>query len=153
MVEYLTQARFRQLQRELFQRKNITRKEILSRLKEARELGDLSENAAYKEAKDAQAENETAIYRLEHILANARILKPAGSSSIYAKIGSRLTLQNIGSGRVMEILLVSSTDVNPRKGQISINSPLGKACLGKKAGETIIVEAREKHSYKIISIT
>lgn len=157
-MNYLTKETLEKLKQKLKNLKEVKRKEIAQRLKRAISFGDLSENAAYEEAKEAQAFLEGEILELENLIRKAKIIKP-GAKKGKVIIGSKVSLQNKGTrpelaeGEKTGFQIVSSVEANPSKGKISAESPLGKALLGKKKGDKIQVKTPEgKIEYQILKI-
>ena len=126
------------------------RKAIIDRLREAKEMGDLSENAEYKSAREAHAMNETRIEELGSLLKRATIIKKSRSSTV--SIGSKITMKQ-GLSRVV-FSIVGSEESDPAKGFISNESPVCKDLLGKKTGDAIIIRnsSGKKIVYKIVKI-
>lgn len=148
---YLTKEGLEKLKAELNYLKTVKRKEIAKRLKHAASFGDLSENAAYHEAKETQAFLEGRILELEKVVKNARVLNHKKNSRL--GIGSRVQLQKEKEGRVLKFQIVGETESDPPKGKISYQSPLGKALLGKTKGDIIELETIEqKIKYKILKV-
>ncbi len=147
---YLTRDGLQKLQAELHDLKNNRRREIAERIQQAKELGDLSENAEYVEAKTEQAFTEGRIMELEAIIRDA-ILIDEQQRSDTIDVGSSLTAEV--DGTTMEFSIVGSNEADPAQGKISNESPLGSAFIGKKAGEKVIVQtpggARE---YEILTV-
>lgn len=135
-VTYLTKDGLTKLQAELELLIHSRRKEIASRIQEAKELGDLSENAEYQEAKNEQAFNEGRIEELEATLRNVQIIKEGGSHTGVVQVGSTVHADN-GSKHTLHI--VGSSEADPMSGKISNESPLGQALLGKKAGDSVVI--------------
>ena len=136
-VSYLTKDGLTKLQEELELLVHTRRREIASRIQEAKELGDLSENAEYQEAKNEQAFNEGRIEEIENILRNVVIINEDQHANGIVQIGSSLQVEH--SGQVVMIHIVGSNEADPLAGRISNESPLGRALIGKKTGETITV--------------
>ena len=131
----LTYAGLKKLEDELEQLKVVKRKEVSQKIKEAREQGDLSENAEYDAAKDEQRDIEARIEEIEKILKNAEVV-------VYKRQDEEL-----------EYKIVGSTEANSLKGKISNESPVGKALLGKKVGDTVTVETQVGElTYKVLEI-
>lgn len=127
------------------------RPEITERIRTARELGDLSENAEYASARAEQERAETRIAEIEHILKNVEIIKAAKSSD-KVHLGSTVTVK--GNGREMKFQVVGTVEADPLEGKISDESPIGKVLLGKKVGEDVeIITPAETATYKITSIS
>jgi len=150
--QYLTKERLEELKEELADLKSRRRIEVGERLKKAKELGDLSENSEYFEAREEQAQVETRIGELEDMVKTAAIIeKPQSSSSV--AVGSTVEVEKSHGGQRMKFTIVGSNEANPASGLISNESPLGNAFLGKKAGDKISVTApKGKTEYTIISI-
>ncbi len=134
---YLTAEGLEKIQAELDDLKNNKRKEIAQRISDAKELGDLSENAEYHEAKDEQGFAETRILELEQMLRNAELIKHTKNSST-VQIGSTVSITSKQSGE-MTVTIVGSSEANPAEKKISNESPLGDALLGKSVGESVLV--------------
>ena len=131
----------------------ITRKEVAARIKEAREFGDLSENAEYDAAKNEQAELEEKIHQLENKIRNAKIIDDVISADGVVSVGSQVTLKEKGKKDSVMYEIVGITEADPFNGKISNESPIGVALLGKKKGETVEIEIPDgKITYKIINI-
>jgi len=148
-MKYLSKEGLEQVKKEVDDLK-LKRQEIAQRLEESKALGDLSENMEYLQAKEAQAFNEGKILELEEVLKNAIVINKNGGNSI-VQIGGTVEINCQGEKQTFTI--VGSEEANPAQGKISNESPLGKAFLGHKAGETVEVETpRGKATYKIMSI-
>jgi len=136
-VEYISQEGLEKLKEELQQLKIAERQAIAERLEKAAALGDLSENAEYQEAKEAQSLNESRIGELEEMLKNIVVIKkPVGTDVV--QIGSVVVVER--SGKDETYLIVGSEEADPLSGKVSNESPLGKAFLGKKRGESFEVK-------------
>ena len=133
---YLTPERFEELKAELVNLKTVRRLEVADRLKRAKELGDLSENAEYSEAREEQAVVESRIFEVEDMIKNAVIIK-TGTDSKLVEIGSSVVVEK--GGKEFTYHIVGSNETKPEDGYISNESPLGKAFLGKKPGEDVTV--------------
>lgn len=136
----LTTEGYKKLEEELETLKVEGRKEIAEKIKEARSYGDLSENAEYDAAKDAQAAMEQRITTIENMLKNAQVVSDSDVSTDTISIGSRVKLFDVEFEEEVEYTIVGSTEANPDDGKISDESPIGKALLGKKVDETADVE-------------
>jgi len=148
---YLSPEGIENLKKELQELRTAKRQEIAKRLQEAKELGDLSENAAYFEAKESQSLNETRIAELEGLLKNAIIIKAAGDENV-VRIGSTIMVKSSGNGTEV-FTIVGSAEAKPMEGKISNESPLGRAFLNKKIGEEVEVKTPGGLvKYKIIKI-
>ena len=149
----LTYEGLRKYEDELHELKVVRRKEVAEKIKEARELGDLSENAEYDAAKDEQRDIETRIEELEKILKNAEVVVEDEVDLDKINIGCLVRLLDVEFDEELEYKIVGSTEANSLKGKISNESPVGKALMGKQVGETVVVETQSgAFSYKILEI-
>jgi len=149
-TQYFTAERLAELKDELKELKTKRRAEVSERLKRAKEYGDLSENSEYSEAKDEQAQLEGRIFELEQTVKSAEIIKKK-EGGFYVQIGSSAIVEK--NGKQFKICIVGSSEAKPEDGKISNESPMGRAFLGKKAGETTIVDTPAgKFEYKIVAI-
>ena len=137
MSEYFSEEGLERLKQELEELKITKRHEIAARLEHAKSLGDLSENAEYQEAKEEQSLNESRIAELEEIVRNAVIIKKDVRSDT-VQIGSTVSVRSDTGEESYTI--VGSEEADPKTGKISNESPLGKAFVGKKAGETVEIK-------------
>jgi len=149
---YLTKEKYEELKKELNERKTTIRQKIAEDLKHAKEMGDLSENAAYSQAKNDKAFNDEKIMELEYILNHCEIIEKSEKNDI-VNIGSTVKLQD-ENNKISEYKIVGPEESNPLKNLISYQSPLGQELLNKKEGEEIKLEKPDKtfKKYKIISI-
>ena len=152
MDYYLTAERLGELKAELEDLKTAKRIEIAGRLKKAKELGDLSENAEYSAARDEQERVEKRIYDLEDITLNAVVIKKDSDRKI-VDIGSNVEV--VRDGKTMKFFIVGSNETKPEAGNISNESPLGKALINHKVGDAVVVETPDgrKIDYKIAKIS
>ena len=137
----LTQEGFDKLEEQLNYLKTEKRTEIAERIKIARGFGDLSENAEYDEAKNAQAENEQAIADLEAKIRNAKIIDSKEIDTKTVQVGNLVKLLDLEFNEEVLYTIVGSTEVNLEENKISNESPMGKALLGAKKGQTVEVNA------------
>ncbi len=138
-TQYLTLEGQKELQEELEHLKSTVRVEIAKRLKAAIEMGDLSENAEYIATKEEQGFVEGRIQEIEYILHNAEIIKTGSGNRGIVNIGAKVTIQE--DGYPDEVYhLVGSQEADPGNGRISNESPIGKALLGKRVGDEVMVE-------------
>ena len=135
----LTPDGLKELENELHELEVNQRAEISKKIKEARELGDLSENAEYDAAKDEQRDIEARIDQLKKILSNYELIEEDESDNTTIKIGSKVKLRDMELKKDMEYKIVGSTEANILKNLISNDSPIGKALIGTKVGETVKV--------------
>jgi transcription elongation factor GreA len=138
-TSFLTQEGFRKLQDELEVLRTQRRQEIAERLHEAMEGGELIDNAEYEAAKNEQAFVEGRIKELEVLLATARVVEELPTSDT-VQVGSRVVIREDGNSEE-EYTIVGAAEANPSQGKISNESPLGKALMTRKAGETVQVDA------------
>ncbi len=136
----ITPEGYARLKKELEELKTVKRREIAERIRQARALGDLSENFDYQDAKRQQAMLEGRIKDLETVLSRARVVDRSNSAGEIADLGSKVTLVEVGTDRERTIQLVGSFEADPLQDRISILSPLGEAVLGKTQGDTIVVQ-------------
>ena len=149
----LTYAGLKQYEDELQNLKVVKRKEVAQKIKEAREQGDLSENAEYDAAKDEQRDIELRIEELEKLLKNAEVVVEDEIDLDKINIGCKVKLLDVEYDEEMEFYIVGSTEANSLKGKISNESPVGKALIGHKVGDTVEVETPAGvFSYKILEI-
>jgi transcription elongation factor GreA len=134
-VRYYTEEGFVKLRDELHQLKTVERPSISRQIAEARDKGDLSENAEYDAAKEAQGLLEMKIAKLEEVISNARIIDLSQLTSDKVLILSKVKLMNIGMKKEFLYTLVAENEANLREGKISVDSPIGKGLLGKKVGD------------------
>ena len=139
-VSYYTKEGLEKLKSELAQLKGKGRAEIARQIAEARDKGDLSENAEYDAAKDAQGLLEAKIAQLEEIVSNARLLDESKIDTDSVSILSRVTIRNKKNKATVTYLLVSEEEADLKAGKISTQSPIGKGLLGKKKGDTAIIK-------------
>ena len=146
---YLTESGLQELQQELEQLRVVRRPEVAARIGQAKEYGDISENAEYEDAKNEQAFMEGRIRTIENLLNRARLIKddpaPAGGAAV-VRLGSRVTVTPLGEGNGTADesetwKLVSSAEANAVQGKISDEGPVGRALLGKRVGDEVSVRA------------
>jgi transcription elongation factor GreA len=134
-VSYYTAEGLQKLKDELAELKTKGRAEVARQLAEARDKGDLSENAEYDAAKDAQGHLELKISKLEEVVGNARLIDDSNLDTSKALILSKVKIKNLNNNMVMDYLLVSEEEANLAQGKISVKSPIGKGLLGKSVGD------------------
>lgn len=137
----LTQEGLEALEKELEYLKSVRRKEVAEKIKVALSFGDLSENSEYDEAKNEQAKIEARIVEIEAMLKNVEIIEDVKGKAKSVIIGVKVKVLDCEYGDESEYRVVGSTEADPRAGLISDESPVGKALLGKKIGDEVIVEA------------
>ncbi len=148
-TEYLTQEKFNEFTKELQELKSVKRKEVAESLEYAKQLGDLSENAEYHEARDAQATVEDRIIKLETLLKHAIIVSANNTGTV--SVGSVVTVEK--EGKKMTFTIVGSEEADVVANKISVKSPFGQSILGKKKGDDFSFEAPAgKIGYKVIEV-
>jgi transcription elongation factor GreA len=147
---FITKEGLERLEHELDDLRKNRRKEIANRIREAKELGDLSENAEYAEAKDEQAFNEGKIIELDYVIKNCQVIE-SGKVSDCVIVGSKVKIS--ADGKEFEYTIIGSNEADPSNGLISNESPMGKAFLNKRVGDIAEVKLPQgdKH-FKIESI-
>jgi transcription elongation factor GreA len=154
-TNFLTKEGFKKLQEELEHLRNVKRQEVAERLHEALEGGELIENAEYEAAKNEQAFVEGRIQELDALLASAHVIEEEhkGKKHDVISIGSKVTIKE-GNYEAETFTIVGAVEANPREGKISNESPIGKAILNHKAGETVKVETPAgTYNVKIIKVS
>ena len=153
-VSYYTEEGLKKLREELNILKDIERPKASNAIAEARDKGDLSENAEYDAAKEAQGMLELQISKLEKIISNARIINESQLDVSKVLVLSTVEVKNINSGKNMKYTLVAQTEADLKMGKISVDSPIGKGLLGKRAGEIALISVPSGSiELKIISIS
>lgn len=148
---YLTPEGLERVQEELRQLKYVRRKEIADKIEHAKELGDLSENAEYQEAKDEQAFTEGRIIELEALLVSATVVAARGGTK-QVDFGSTVRVQTNGDTRVFSI--VGANEADPANGKISNESPLGRSLIGKRVGDEFEVAVpKGMMTYRVVEIS
>ena len=148
----LTPEGYEKLKEEIHYLSNQRRREVAERIKQAREFGDIAENSEYDDAKNEQAMLEHRIAQLEDRLAKARVIDEDVSTDAVG-IGTRVRLKDIDANETVEYNIVGSMEANPSEYKLSNESPVGKAIIGRKKGETVEVAApRGALRFKIIDI-
>ncbi len=153
-VQYFTAEGLKNLQDELNQLRKVERPRISQAIAEARDKGDLSENAEYDAAKDAQGLLELKISKMEEIVANARLLDDSKLDASKALMLSKVRIRNKTNGQEMTYTLVTETEADLKAGKISVTSPIGKGLLGKKVGEIAEIVIPSGHiQFEIVEIS
>jgi len=136
-VSYVTEDGLSKLKKELEQLINVERPFISRQIAEARDKGDLSENAEYDAAKDAQGMLEARIHKLEETIRLSRVLDESRVNTSTIQILNKIKLKNLKNNAIVEYILVSESEANLKEGKIAITTPIGKGLIGKKKGETV----------------
>jgi transcription elongation factor GreA len=151
-VLVVTKEGLKKLQDELDNLKNVRRKEVSERLKEAISYGDLSENSEYEEAKNEQAFVEGRIIELEHMIRDAKVVDEKHHSKKQVEIGTHVTVKK--GKKEMKLTIVGSTEADPFNDRISNESPMGQALLGAKKGDKVEVNAPSgKATYEVVKLS
>jgi len=149
----LTKEGYQSLKREIDDLSTRRRREVAERIKIAREFGDIAENAEYDAAKNEQAMLEARIAKLEERLASARVIEKREISKDVVSVGSKVRLRDVDAKQTVEYRIVGSAEANPAELKLSNESPVGKAILGRKKGETVeVATPRGSLKYKILEI-
>jgi transcription elongation factor GreA len=149
----LTPQGYEKLKQEIDYLRTDKRREVAERIRVAREFGDIAENAEYDDAKNEQALLEHRIALLEERLLNSRVIEPGDVSTDAVSIGSVVKLEDVEAKQTVEYYIVGSAEANPSENKLSNESPVGKAILGRKKGETVEVAApRGALKFKILDI-
>lgn len=152
-ISYMTQQGMDKLKAELNELKTDGRRNAAKAIAEAREKGDLSENAEYDAAKDAQGMLEMKISEMEKTLSNARVIKQEELDASKVVILSTVRIKQAKTNKEFSYTLVSQAEADLKSGKISVNSPIGKGLLGKQVGEMAVVETpRGKMEFEILDI-
>jgi transcription elongation factor GreA len=149
----LTPEGYEKLKAEIQYLSNDKRREVADRIRVARDFGDISENAEYDDAKNEQAMLEHKIGQLEDRLVNARVIESDAVDLSVVSIGAKVRLKDVDANQTVEYVIVGSAEANPSESKLSNESPVGKAIIGKKKGETVEVAApRGALKFKIMDI-
>ncbi len=149
----LTKEGLEKIEQELDDLKTIHRKEVNDRIRQAKEFGDLSENAEYEDAKQEQAFIEGRILKLESMIRNARVIDESDYVSDEVHLGSIVKVKDLKTSTAHEFSIVGSAEADPVNARVSNESPLGRALIGHKKGETVdVTTPRGNVKYKIESI-
>ena len=153
-VVYLTEEGLQKMKKDLERLTSVERPAISRQIAEAREKGDLSENAEYDAAKEAQGMLEMKIAKLEDQLANARIIDESRIDTETVQILNRVKIKNRVNNTMMEYVLVSESEADLKAGKISVTTPIAKGLLGKKVGDVVTVKVPSGIvEYEVISIS
>lgn len=140
-IVYMTQEGYDKKMAELARLENVERPEVINAIREARDKGDLSENAEYDAAKERQGLLEAKIAELKNLVAGARIIDESKISTDEVQLLNRVTIKNVANGAKMTYTIVTETEANLREGKISIITPIAKGLLGHKVGDVVDVQA------------
>jgi transcription elongation factor GreA len=136
----MTQEGYKKLLEEINQLECVQRPAISRQIAEARDKGDLSENAEYDAAKEAQGLLEMKIAKLKDVLANARLIDESTLGTDSVQILNKVKIKNTNNGQVMTYMLVSESEANLKEGKLSVNTPIAQGLMGKKVGDTVQIK-------------
>ena len=149
----LTPEGYAKLKAEIEYLSNEKRREVAERIKTAREFGDITENSEYDDAKNEQAMLEHRISQLEERMQAARVIEKSDISTDAVTVGTKVRLRDLQANKTFEYFIVGSAEANPAENKLSNESPVGKAIIGRKKGETVEVSApRGAMKFKIMEI-
>ena len=153
-VSYVTEEGFAKMKRELEQLISVERPAISRQIAEARDKGDLSENAEYDAAKDAQGMLEARIHKLEETIRQSRLLDESRMTTSSIQILNKVKLKNLKNSLIVEYTLVSESEANLKEGKIAITTPIGKGLVGKKKGDTVEIQVPAgKLQFEVLEIS
>ncbi|MDP4209581.1 MAG: transcription elongation factor GreA [Bacteroidota bacterium] len=153
-ISYLTEEGLQKLKSELEHLTSVERPSISRQIAEARDKGDLSENAEYDAAKEAQGMLEARIAKLEGIVANSRIIDESRIDTSKVQILNRVKIKNLKTNAVMEYMLVAEQEANLKEGKLSVSTPIAKGLIGKKLGDVVEIHVPSgKMQFEIMEIS
>jgi len=153
-LTYLTEEGLKRLTDELHHLKTVERPSISQQIADARDKGDLSENAEYDAAKEAQGLLEMKISKMEDLVANARVLDEKNIDTSKVSILTKVKIKNIANGATMSYLIVAENEADMKAGKISVTSPIAKGLLGKKKGEKAEIQVPAgKMEFEVLEIS
>ena len=153
-ISYLTEEGLKKLKDELDRMVNVERPNISKQIAEARDKGDLSENAEYDAAKEAQGLLEMKISKLQETIRNARIIDPSQINTNAVQILNKVKLRNVKTNQEMEYTIVSESEADLKAKRISVSTPIAKGLLGKKVGEVVDIQVPSGIvSFEIVNIS
>lgn len=139
-ITYMTEEGLRKLKEELVHMESVQRPEISRQIAEARDKGDLSENAEYDAAKEAQGLLEGKIAQLKSLIASARIIDESAISTDEIQIMNKVTIKNLKTKKDMTYMLVSESEADLKSGKIAVSTPIAQGLLGKKVGDKVDIQ-------------
>ena len=151
---YISEEGYNKLVAQLRHMEAVERPKIIEAIREARDKGDLSENAEYDAAKEAQSMLETKINQLKQTIADSKILDMSMLNADSVQILTKVTLKNVKANQKMTYTIVSDTEANLREGKISVNTPIAQGLLSKKVGDVVDIKVpRGVMTFEILDIT
>jgi transcription elongation factor GreA len=149
----LTPEGFQRLKEEIEYLSSVKRDEVAERIRASRDFGDISENSEYDDAKNEQAMLEARIYALEERLRSAIVIDSASVTTDVVGVGTKVTLQDMQRGDVVQYAIVGSAEADPRSHKLSNESPVGRAILGRKPGDKVTVAVPQgSKKFKVLAI-
>ena len=139
-ISYMTEEGYKKMLEEIAYMENVKRPEISRQIAEARDKGDLSENAEYDVAKEAQGMLEMKIAQLKDKVANARLIDETKLNTHTVQILNKVKIKNTKNNAVMQYMLVSESEANLKDGKIAVSTPIGKGLIGKKVGDIVEIQ-------------
>ncbi|MGL5704354.1 MAG: transcription elongation factor GreA [Tannerellaceae bacterium] len=153
-VTYMTADGYKKLMDEINMLESVKRPEISRQIAEARDKGDLSENAEYDAAKEAQGLLEARIANLKGTLANARLIDESQVGTDFVQILNKVKIRNVKNNQVMSYTLVSETEANLKEGKIAVNTPIAQGLMGKKVGDVVDIKVPSGvMSFEVVDIS
>ncbi|MGL5561209.1 MAG: transcription elongation factor GreA [Tannerellaceae bacterium] len=153
-VTYMTADGYKKLMDEINMLESVKRPEISRQIAEARDKGDLSENAEYDAAKEAQGLLEARIANLKGTLANARLIDESQVGTDFVQILNKVKIRNVKNNQVMTYTLVSETEANLKEGKIAVNTPIAQGLMGKKVGDVVDIKVPSgMMSFEVVDIS
>ena len=152
-ITYMTEEGYKKLMEEIAYLENVKRPEISRAIGEARDKGDLSENAEYDAAKEAQGMLEMKIAKIKELIANARIIDDSQLNTDEVQLLNKVTIKNVANGMTMTYTIVTENEANLRENKIASNTPIAKGLLGHKKGDIVEVQVPAgKVKFEIVNI-
>ena len=139
-ISYMTEEGYKKMLEEIAYMENVKRPEISRQIAEARDKGDLSENAEYDAAKEAQGMLEMKIAQLKDKVANARLIDETKLNTHTVQILNKVKIKNTKNNAFMQYMLVSESEANLKEGKIAVSTPIGKGLIGKKVGDIVEIQ-------------
>ncbi len=153
-VTYMTEEGFRKLKEELAYMESVQRPEISRQIAEARDKGDLSENAEYDAAKEAQGMLEAKIAQTKALIASVRLIDENSISTETVQIMNKVTIRNVKTKKEMTYTLVSESEADLKNGKIAVNTPIAQGLLGKKVGDIVEIKVPSgQMTFEVLNIS
>lgn len=153
-ITYMTEEGYKKLKEEINILETVERPAISKQIAEARDKGDLSENAEYDAAKEAQGLLEAKIAQMKNLLANARLINEDAIGTDFVQIMNKVTIRNVKNNQQMTYTLVSESEANLKENKIAVNTPVAQGLMGKKVGDIAEIKVPSgMMSFEIINIT